>query len=49
VVAPLFLWWFGHAALAVLFAVLTLLLIFMHRENIKRLMAGTEGKIGQKA
>src|ERR1700742_49015 len=49
VITPLFLWWFGHAALAVLFAMLTLLLIFMHRENIKRLMAGTEGKIGQKA
>jgi glycerol-3-phosphate acyltransferase PlsY len=49
VITPLFLLWFGHAALAVLFAVLTLLLIFMHRENIKRLMAGTEGKIGQKA
>jgi len=28
---------------------MTLLLIFMHRENIKRLLAGTEGKIGQKA
>jgi glycerol-3-phosphate acyltransferase PlsY len=49
VITPLFLWWFGHAALAALFAVLTLLLIFMHRENIKRLLAGTEGKIGQKA
>jgi glycerol-3-phosphate acyltransferase PlsY len=49
VITPLFLWWFGQAALAVLFAVLTLLLIFMHRENIRRLMAGTEGKIGQKA
>ena len=49
VITPIFLWWFGHAALAVLFAVLTLLLIFMHRENIRRLMAGTEGKIGQKA
>jgi acyl phosphate:glycerol-3-phosphate acyltransferase len=49
VITPLFLWWFGQAALAVLFAVLTLLLIFMHRENIKRLMAGTEGKIGQRA
>ncbi|MBV9458717.1 MAG: glycerol-3-phosphate 1-O-acyltransferase PlsY [Bradyrhizobium sp.] len=48
VITPLFLWWFGQAALAVLFAVLTLLLIFMHRENIRRLMAGTEGKIGQK-
>jgi glycerol-3-phosphate acyltransferase PlsY len=49
VITPLFLWWFGHAALAALFAVLTLLLIVMHRENIKRLIAGTEGKIGQSA
>jgi acyl phosphate:glycerol-3-phosphate acyltransferase len=49
VVAPLFLWWFGQPALATLFAVLTLLLFYMHRENIKRLLAGTEGKIGQKA
>ncbi|HWZ38898.1 MAG TPA: glycerol-3-phosphate 1-O-acyltransferase PlsY [Bradyrhizobium sp.] len=48
VITPLFLWWFDHSALAALFAVLTLLLIFMHRENIKRLLAGTEGKIGQK-
>ena len=28
--------------------VLTLLLWFMHRENIKRLLSGREGKIGQK-
>jgi acyl phosphate:glycerol-3-phosphate acyltransferase len=48
-VAPIFLWWLGHAALAALFAVLTLLLFYMHRENIRRLLAGTEGKIGQKA
>lgn len=47
-VAPLFLWWFGHPALAALFGVLTLLLWFMHRENIRRLLAGTEGKIGAK-
>ena len=49
VVTPLLLWWFGHLVLAALFAVLTLLLFYMHRENIKRLMAGTEGRIGQKA
>jgi|SRR6185437_2633569 glycerol-3-phosphate acyltransferase PlsY len=49
VITPIVLWWFGHAALTALFAVLSLLLIFMHRENIRRLMAGTEGKIGQKA
>ena len=47
-VTPIFLWWFGHAALASLFAVLTLLLFYMHRENIKRLQAGTEGKIGER-
>ena len=45
---PLFLWWFGHLALASLFAVLTVLLFYMHRENIKRLQAGTEGRIGKK-
>ena len=49
VVTPIFLWWFGHLALAALFAVLTLLLFYMHRANIARLQAGTEGKIGQKA
>jgi glycerol-3-phosphate acyltransferase PlsY len=49
VVTPLFLWWFGHAALVALFGALTLLLFYMHRENIKRLLSGTEGKIGQKA
>ncbi|MFO1108380.1 MAG: glycerol-3-phosphate 1-O-acyltransferase PlsY [Bradyrhizobium sp.] len=47
-VTPLFLWFFGHPALASLFAVLTLLSFWTHRENIKRLQAGTEGKIGQK-
>src|SRR5216684_3428141 len=47
-ITPLFLWWFGHAALASLFAVLTLLLFYVHRENIKRLQAGTEGRIGEK-
>ena len=47
-ITPILLWWLGHAALAALFAVLTVLLFYMHRENIKRLRAGTEGKIGQK-
>ena len=49
VITPIVLWLVGHTALATLFAALTLLLVYMHRENIKRLMAGTEGKIGQKA
>src|SRR3954449_10274801 len=47
-VTPIFLWWFGHPALAALFVVLTLLTFYVHRENIKRLQAGIEGKIGQK-
>jgi glycerol-3-phosphate acyltransferase PlsY len=47
-VTPIFLWWFGHPALAALFAVLTLLLFYVHRDNIKRLQAGTEGRIGEK-
>jgi len=48
-VAPLVLWWFGHTQLAALFAVLTVLLWFAHRENVRRLLAGSESKIGAKA
>ena len=47
-VTPLFLWWFGHPALASLFVIMTMLLFYAHRENIKRLQVGTEGKIGEK-
>src|ERR1700710_579251 len=47
-VTPIFLWWFGYLAPASLFAGLTLLLFYAHRENIKRLQAGTEGRIGDK-
>src|SRR6478736_4987772 len=47
-VTPIFLWWFGQLALASLFVVLTLLLFYTHRENIRRLQAGTEGRIGEK-
>lgn len=46
---PLLLWvWVDDARAALLMAVLTLALWFMHRENIARLVAGREGKIGQK-
>ena len=48
VVTPIFLWWLDQPALAALFAVLTLLMFYAHRENIRRLRAGTEGKIGEK-
>ena len=47
-VTPLFLWWFGHPALASLFVIMTLLSFYAHRENIKRLQAGTESRIGEK-
>jgi glycerol-3-phosphate acyltransferase PlsY len=48
IITPIFLWWFSQPALASLFAVLTLLLFYMHRENIRRLRAGTEGRIGER-
>lgn len=46
---PLSLWLFVKPAEAALFMLLTALLWIMHRANIARLLAGTEGKIGAKA
>jgi glycerol-3-phosphate acyltransferase PlsY len=49
VLTPALLWlWAGLPQAALVMAVLTLLLWIMHRENIARLVAGREGKIGQK-
>jgi glycerol-3-phosphate acyltransferase PlsY len=45
---PLALWLFGLPTVAAIFALLTLLLWIKHRENIARLLSGTEGKIGAK-
>jgi acyl phosphate:glycerol-3-phosphate acyltransferase len=45
---PVALWLMGERQMAVLFFVLTLLLWWTHRGNIRRLLAGTEGRIGQK-
>ncbi len=45
---PLALWLLGRPAVAALFVVLTVLLWIMHRANISRLLAGTEGRIGAK-
>ena len=46
---PLIFWLAaGDLPAAGLMALLTLLLWFMHRENIARLLAGREGRIGQK-
>jgi acyl phosphate:glycerol-3-phosphate acyltransferase len=46
---PPVLWYLGDRQTAELFVVLTVLLWWKHRENIKRLLAGTEGRIGHKA
>ena len=43
---PAVLWWNQNIREAQLFAVLTVLLWFMHRANIARLVNGTESKIG---
>jgi glycerol-3-phosphate acyltransferase PlsY len=45
---PLSLWLFVKPAEAALYMLLTAALWIMHRANIARLMAGTEGKIGAK-
>ena len=45
-VTPVALWLFDRREEAVLFLLLTALLWVMHRGNIARLLAGTEGKIG---
>ena len=42
------LFWSQHQTLAAVFALLSAALWIMHRANIKRLMDGTEGKIGSK-
>ena len=42
---PAALWLGGYRDIATLMSVLTLLLVFMHRANIRRLLDGTEGKI----
>jgi glycerol-3-phosphate acyltransferase PlsY len=46
---PLALWFLSAPNVALLFLVMTALLWIMHRANISRLMAGTEGKIGSKS
>ena len=47
-VTPAVLWATGRPSEAVLFLVLGLLLWWKHAPNIRRLLAGTEGRIGQK-
>ncbi|MEA1833846.1 glycerol-3-phosphate 1-O-acyltransferase PlsY [Methylobacterium durans] len=45
---PFILWALGEPRAALLFLVLAALLWWKHAPNIRRLMAGTEGRIGQK-
>jgi acyl phosphate:glycerol-3-phosphate acyltransferase len=45
---PVALWGLGERQMAEIFVILTALLWWKHRENIRRLIAGTEGRIGQK-
>jgi glycerol-3-phosphate acyltransferase PlsY len=49
VATPLVLWLMGERQMAELFILLVVLLWWKHQENIKRLLAGSEGRIGQKA
>lgn len=48
VVVPLALWGLGESILAMVFGLLTAIVWVKHHANIRRLLAGTEGKIGRK-
>ncbi len=45
---PAILWFYGDAAAAELFLLLTIVLFVMHRANIGRLLAGSESRIGKR-
>lgn len=45
-VTPVFTWLMGHQTIASFMAFMTVLLWIMHRENIQRLLKGTESRIG---
>ena len=46
--APITAWWLGEPRLTLLFAAVALLVFWKHRENIRRLVAGTEPRVGSK-
>ena len=48
VASPLTLWLIGQPRAAGAFVLVVILLWWKHRENIRRLASGTEGRIGQK-
>jgi glycerol-3-phosphate acyltransferase PlsY len=48
-VTPFILYWFDLRPETALFVVIALLLWIMHRANIRRLLAGNEGRIGERS
>ncbi len=48
ITTPIFLFLFGAESVAIPLAVMSALIVWKHRANIERLLAGTEGKIGAK-
>lgn len=48
VAVPISLYWIGKVQIGELFVLLTILVWVFHRVNISRLIAGSEGKIGNK-
>jgi glycerol-3-phosphate acyltransferase PlsY len=46
---PAVLWLLGYETVSAVIAIMTMLIWVMHYENIRRLIAGTEGRIGQKS
>ncbi len=48
IVTPIALYFLGHRDVAILFAVMSAIVLIKHRANIGRLLAGTESRIGAK-
>ena len=48
VAAPLAAWALGYPAYVPVLAILAVLVLWLHRANIARLLAGTEPKVGAK-
>jgi acyl phosphate:glycerol-3-phosphate acyltransferase len=47
--APLYAWWlFGLSPILPVVGAIAALLVWRHRENISRLLAGTESRLGAK-
>lgn len=46
--APVAAWLLGHAAFVPVLGLLAALVVFLHRANVARLVAGTEPRVGQK-